>query len=54
MSISEDVGCKNQECIKKNECKRALIYKNNTAKEVKSFGGNKDKGSGKFLPIDSK
>ena len=38
--------------IKKDECKRQLIYKNKTAKEVKSFGGNEQKGCGKFIPIE--
>ncbi len=52
MSVPEDVGCKNEECIKKDECKRQLIYKNKTAREVKSFGGNKQKGCGKFIAIN--
>ena len=51
MSISKDVGCKNSECIKRDECLRQLIYKNGIAKEIKSFGGNKDKGCGKFIAI---
>ncbi len=50
MSVPEDVGCKNEKCIKKDECNRQLIYKNKTAREVKSFGGNEEKGCGKFIP----
>jgi hypothetical protein len=52
MSLPKDIGCKNQKCIKFQECKRALIYKNASAREVKSFGGTPQKGCGKFLPID--
>ena len=51
MAVSEDVGCKNESCIRSSECKRTLIYKNGTAREVKSFGGNPQKGCGKFIPI---
>ena len=51
MSVPEDVGCKNSECIKRNECKRQLLYRQNRAREVKVFGGTKEKGCGKFLPI---
>ena len=52
MAVPEDVGCKNEKCIKKDECKRQVIYKNGTAREVKSFGGNEEKGCGKFIPIE--
>ena len=51
MSVPEDVGCKNDKCIKTNECKRALIYKKGMAREVKSFGGTPQKGCGKFIAI---
>jgi len=52
MSVPEDVGCKNDSCIKHaNECNRAKIYKENKAREVKSFGGTPEKGCGKFIPI---
>jgi len=54
MSVPEDVGCKNEICIRKDECMRQVIHKNGSAKEVKSFGGNKQKGCGKFLPIKEK
>ncbi len=49
MSVPEDVGCSNEKCIKREECLRALIYKNKTAREVKSFGGTPQKGCGKFI-----
>ncbi len=51
MAVPEDVGCENQECIKKEECKRTLIARDGTAREVKSFGGNAEKGCGKFIEI---
>lgn len=52
MSVPKDVGCKNEKCVKSPECLRTVIYKNGTAREVKSFGGTPDKGCGKFLPIE--
>jgi len=52
MSVPEDVGCKNEVCIKRDECKRQEIYRKGTAREVKSFGGNEQKGCGKFIPKD--
>ena len=51
--VLENVGCNNQECLEKNNCKRNLIAKNNTAVEVKSFGGTPQKGCGKFIPLDN-
>jgi len=47
--VPENVGCNNQECIKKDECKRNEIAKNGTAVEVKTFGGTPEKGCGKFI-----
>jgi len=52
MAVPEDVGCENQECIKKDECKRTLIARDGTAREVKSFGGSAEKGCGKFIEIE--
>lgn len=49
-NVPKDVGCKNDECIKSSECNRRAIAKNGTAREIKSFGGTKEKGCGKFLP----
>jgi len=49
-NVPKDVGCSNDECVKSPECNRTVIAKNGTAREIKSFGGNKDKGCGKFLP----
>ena len=55
MSVPEDVGCKNDSCIKyANECNRAKIAKEGKAREIKSFGGTPDKGCGKFIPIKDK
>jgi len=52
VAVPEDVGCKNENCIKwANECNRAKIARDNSAREIKSFGGTKDKGCGKFIPI---
>ena len=47
--VPENIGCKNEECIAKDECKRQEIVKNNTAVKVEEFGGTKDKKCGKFL-----
>ncbi len=49
MSVPEDVGCKNESCIKNPECNRAKIAQDGTAREIKSFGGTPDKGCGKFI-----
>ncbi|WP_193110643.1 hypothetical protein [Sulfurimonas paralvinellae] len=50
--VAENIGCKNEECIAKDDCKRQTIVKNGTAVEVKSFGGTAEKKCGKFLPND--
>ncbi|MDD4855836.1 MAG: hypothetical protein PHQ22_08500 [Sulfuricurvum sp.] len=47
--VPHDIGCNNDECIKKDECKRNEIAKNNQAREIKKFGGTPEKGCGKFL-----
>ena len=52
--VPEDVGCKNAECKETDNCQRAFIYKNGTAREVKSFGGTPEKGCGKFIPLKDK
>jgi len=52
MAVPEDVGCKNDKCIKTKECKRAYIYRKNLAREVKSFGGTPQKGCGKFIALE--
>jgi len=49
-AVPEDVGCSNEECVESPNCQRTVIYKNKTAREVKSFGGTAVKGCGKFLP----
>jgi len=49
-NVPKDVGCENSVCIKALECNRNAIAKNKTAREVKTFGGTKEKGCGKFLP----
>ena len=48
--VPEDVGCNNQECKEKDNCKRNEIARNKAAREVKTFGGRPDKGCGKFIP----
>ncbi len=50
--VPEDVGCDNQECIQKDECKRNLIAKEGKAREVKIFSGTSEKGCGKFIAIE--
>ena len=47
--VPEDIGCLNSECIAKDECKRQVIAKNNTAREIHEFGGNASKKCGKFI-----
>ena len=47
--VPENVGCNNEECIKKDICKRNEIAKKGTAVEVRTFGGTKEKGCGKFI-----
>ncbi len=51
--VPEDIGCENKKCIAKDECKRQVIAKNNTAREIKEFGGTETKKCGKFLPQES-
>jgi len=50
MAVPEDVGCSNMECVEAQNCHRTVIYENDTAREVKSFGGTAEKGCGKFIP----
>ncbi len=45
----EHIGCNNQECIKKDECKRNERARSGEAKEVKTFGGTKEKGCKNFI-----
>ena len=47
--MPKDIGCENSVCIQVDDCHRQVIYNDGTAREVKKFGGNKDKGCGKFL-----
>jgi hypothetical protein len=47
--VPEDVGCSNDVCIAKDECKRRAIAKSGEAREVKEFSGSADKKCGKFL-----
>ena len=50
--VAENIGCKNSECIAKDECKRQVIVKNGIAVEIKEFGGTAEKKCGKFLAKD--
>ena len=50
MAVPEDIGCNNMECKESPNCQRTVIYENKTAREVRTFGGTKDKGCGKFIP----
>ena len=51
MAVPEDVGCKNDSCLKALECNRSKIAKEGKAREIKSFGGTPEKGCGKYLPV---
>ena len=50
MAVPEDIGCNNMECKESPKCQRTVIYEDKTAREVRTFGGTKDKGCGKFIP----
>ncbi len=52
--VPENIGCDNMECVEGPNCHRKEIYQNKTAVEVKTFGGTKEKGCGKFLPRKEK
>ena len=52
MAVPEDIGCRNETCLKYSECRRAKIARKGTAREVKSFGGTPEKGCSKFLPVE--
>jgi len=47
--VPENIGCNNEECIAKDECKRTAIAKDGTAVEVNCYGGTAEKKCGKFL-----
>jgi aspartate carbamoyltransferase regulatory subunit len=47
--LPENIGCENEECIAKDECKRQVIVKEKTAVEIREFGGTADKKCGKFI-----
>ncbi len=47
--VPADIGCLNEECIAKDECKRQVIAKNGTAREIQEFGGTATKKCGKFI-----
>ncbi len=47
--VPADIGCKNPECIAKDDCNRQVIAKNGTAREVHEFGGSAVKKCGKFI-----
>jgi hypothetical protein len=47
--VPEDIGCKNLECIAKDDCKRQVIAKDNTARAIEEFGGTASKKCGKFI-----
>jgi len=47
--VPADVGCLNEECIAKDECKRQVIAKDGTARVIETFGGSAAKKCGKFI-----
>ena len=47
--VPENIGCENEECIAKDDCKRQVIVKDGTAVEIREFGGNATKKCGKFI-----
>lgn len=50
MAVAEDIGCSNEVCVEAPKCERTVIYVNHTAREIKRFGGNEERGCGKFIP----
>ncbi len=48
----ENIGCENKVCKERNNCKRQVIAKNGTAKEIRVFGGTEEKGCKNFIPKD--
>ncbi len=52
--VPEDIGCDNEVCIDSPKCERTVIYKDKTARELKTFGGTEKKGCGKFIPKKEK
>ena len=47
--VPQNIGCRNERCIAKDECKRQLIAKEGMAVEIREFGGNETKKCGKFI-----
>jgi len=47
--VPEDIGCLNEVCVAKDECKRQVIAKDKTAREIQEFGGTESKKCGKFI-----
>ena len=47
--VPADIGCLNEKCIAKDECKRQVIAKNGTAREIHEFNGSEAKKCGKFI-----
>ncbi|WP_294961171.1 hypothetical protein [Sulfurimonas sp.] len=47
--VPEDIGCVNEKCIAKDECKRQTIVKNGTSREIHELNGSEVKKCGKFL-----
>jgi len=47
--LPENIGCLNEKCIAKDECKRQVVAKNGTAVKIQEFGGTETKKCGKFL-----
>lgn len=46
--VAENIGCKNLDCIAKDECRRQVIAKDKTV-EIREFGGTVEKKCGKFV-----
>ena len=47
--VPADIGCLNERCIAKDECKRQTIAKDGTAREIQEFNGSEAKKCGKFI-----
>ncbi len=47
--VPADIGCLNERCIAKDQCKRQTIAKDGTARDIQEFNGSEVKKCGKFI-----
>lgn len=47
--VPADIGCLNERCIAKDDCRRQSIAKDGTARDIQEFNGSEVKKCGKFI-----